>query len=284
MYNKFLLALSFLFLTSTVFADPVQIKEIEGLKWNRWTSKNFVVLSVDEAKAEYLHDHLEEVKTWVFRRWGMADIDFSQPCKILYVNDAALFEKLFKIKKTRIEIQRDEKGKITETVIFLLGDDILPNTLPKGLTRVCLAELAQKHNETFNPWAYRGMMQLNGSIPQIKEKLLEIRPLLEKDEPLYFVKGLTGITEVQYPKEKRATFDACATYLCLFIRKEFGQAKFLQFLKSSQEDPERAVRELGFDSFADFDKTFKRYMIDLSNDLLKSKTPDRYLQIREGSS
>ncbi len=96
-------------------------KEIEGKQWNRWTSKNFTVLALDDTQAKYLHGHLEEIKSWSLARWGLYDIDFSVECKLICVSDPALFEKLFKIKQTRVEVRR-ENGKIKENVIFLLAN------------------------------------------------------------------------------------------------------------------------------------------------------------------
>jgi hypothetical protein len=67
------------------------------------------------------------------------------------------------------------------------------------------------------------------------------------------------------------------------IRKEFGQEKYLKFLQKTTEDaPEQAIKNvLMFGSYENFDRTFKRYMIDLSNEISEGKTPDSYLQIKE---
>ncbi len=284
--NKFLLVLPFLFLTSNLFGGEIA-KEYEHLKWNRWTSKNFVVLCLNNSQAEYMHDNLESVRSWIYTRWGLPDVDFSKKCTIICVDDPVLFEKMFNLKKTRIEVREDENGKITESVIFLLSTDKPANVLPIPLSRVCLAELAQNQKESYPPWALRGMGLLNGSISQIKTLLLELKPNLDNNDPIYFSKALLELTPDQYAKdtpERRALFDKSAVYFCLFVRKEFGQAKYLQFLKSCQKDSEAAVKELGFASYEEFDKTFKRFMIDLIGDLSFGKTPERYLQIREGSN
>ena len=70
---------------------------------------------------------------------------------------------------------------------------------------------------------------------------------------------------------------------CLFIRKEFGQDCYLKFLQKSTEDnPEDAIKKvLKFENYEKFDITFKRYMIDLTNDLTAGNTPDSYLQVKE---
>jgi hypothetical protein len=72
-------------------------KEIEGLQWNRWTSKNFTVLALNDRYAKYLHDNLEQIKAWTYTRWGFANQDFSVECKLICVDDPVLFEKLFQV-------------------------------------------------------------------------------------------------------------------------------------------------------------------------------------------
>jgi hypothetical protein len=78
-------------------------------------------------------------------------------------------------------------------------------------------------------------------------------------------------------------YDQSALVFCLLLRKEFGQDAVHWFLKkSSDAGPEAALKEvLGFDGYATFDRTFKRYMLDLTKDVQDQKTPDSYLQIIE---
>jgi hypothetical protein len=65
------------------------------------------------------------------------------------------------------------------------------------------------------------------------------------------------------------------------VRKEFGEDIFLNFIQeSSKENFEYAVKNvLKFDSLEHFDKSFQRYLKDLSNDVKLGKTPNYYLQI-----
>lgn len=261
-------------------------KEIEGLQWNRWTSKNFTVVALNDKQAQYLHKHLELVKGWCFARWGMYDIDFSTECKVIGVDNPALFKKLFNLDATKVEIRRDEKGKIKETVIFLLMNGLPSQTMPSPLTEVCMAEFAQKYNTKFSVWNVRGMMCLNGTIPQIKERIAEIRPMLEKNEPLFFTKGLMEMDQDTYSKldeSKRRTFDNCALMYCLMIRKEFGQDNYLRVMKASSEgkSEDGVQKHLKFTNYGAIDRSFKRYMIDLTTGVAAGKTPDHYLQIRE---
>lgn len=259
-------------------------KEIQGLQWNRWTSKNFVVLSLDDKQGQYLHKNLELVKTWTLSRWGFYDVDFSAECKIICVTDPALFLKMFHLKQTKVEIHRTNEGKIKSSVIFLLLDDLPSKTVPGPLTEICLSEFSQKYNINFDWWVYRGVVLLNGSVGQIKSQIIGMKQHLERDDPIFFSKSLLEMSKERYlqsPEETRLLFDKSALLFCLLLRKEFGQDQFHAFLKKSKE-PELAIKSvLGFKDYADLDRTFKRYMVDITRDIRNSRTPDHYLQIIE---
>lgn len=261
-------------------------KEIEGKVWNRWTSENFTVLSLNDTQAQYLHKHLELVKEWIFVRWGLYSINFSAECKLICVDDPVLFNKMFRLTGNKVEIRCDEKGKIKESVVYVLVNDAPSHTVPIPLTEVCLAEFAQKYNTKFGWWASRGMGLLDGALEQIKGELEQFAPSVTGNKPLYFSKSLFETTKEQYTNldaERKRLYDQSAMIFCLMLRKEFGQDKFHWFLKKSSEiGAEASLKEvLGFEGYADFDRTFKRYMVDLCRDVVNKKTPDSYLQIRE---
>lgn len=301
---KFLLFLAIALFANTTFAvekiyqvkNPVEVKEesylarsgslpngIEGLVWNRWTSKNFVVLSLNNDYAKYLNQHLELVKSWTLSRWGLLDIDYSVQCKFICVDDPALFDSLFRIKKTKIEIRRNELGVIKETVIFLLASDVPSHTVPSPITEVSLVEFAQRYNTNFAWWSHRGIAILNGPLDQIRLHITETKKSLTSDSPMFFSKNLLLTTKAQYDKftdEKKRLFDNSAVLFCLMIRKEFGQDKFHHMLKDKGSE-ESIKKWIKFENYDEFDKSFKRYMTDLSNDVISNKTPNHYLQITE---
>ena len=258
--------------------------EIEGKVWNRWTSENFTVLSLNDIQAQYLHKHLELVKVWVFSRWGLYDLPFAAECKMICVDEPDLFFKMFKIRESRVEIRRDDQGRIKEAVIFLLINDAPSHTVPTPLTEVCMAEFSQAYKQD-TPWCLvRGMALLNGALDQIRGDISEFFPIVEQNKPVYFLNGLFGISKKKYAEltpENKRIFDQCSLTLCLMLRKEFGENKFHWFIKTaSEQNAEQAAKEiLKFQSAADFDKTFRRYMIDITRDVTTNKTPDEYLQI-----
>jgi hypothetical protein len=243
------------------------------------------VLALNDTYAQYLNRHLELVKTWTLARWGLFDVDFSVPCKLICVDDPVLYEKLFKLKQTKVEVRRDESGRIKETVIFLLANDSPSHTVPMPLTEVALAEFGQKYDTNFGWWLYRGMGLLNGPLDHIRRQISDMQQPIAANSPLYFSKGLLELTREEYvrlPDDQKRLYDASAVMFCLMIRKEFGQDKFHHMMKDTTLNTESALKQgTGFDSYDSFDRTFKRYMIDLTSDVSANKTPDRYLQIYE---
>lgn len=304
--RKFLFTLMILMFSSPVWAEdikkvklPIEVRQemkvsdtdpsIEGKVWNRWTSKNFVVCSINNKQAQFLHQHLELVKSWALTRWGLYDIPFTAECRVIAVDDPVLYEKLFKMKESQVDIRRDEKGKIKLSVLFLLLDKPPSQSVPIPLTEIALAEFEQKYNTTFGWWVTRGTSLLNGSLDQIKVNIKSLASSLQRNDPIYFSEGLLSMTREKYYKEtpeKRKLYDEAAMMLCLLIRKEFGQNKFHWMMKKTENggDGQAALKEvLGFSDYAHFDKSFKRYMYDLSRDVSANKTPDSYLQIVEVS-
>lgn len=261
-------------------------KEIEGLAWNRWTSKNFVVCSLNDPQAQYLHKHLEVVKTWIYNRWGLEDTDFSVPCKLICVDNKDLFKKLFNIEETKVELRHDSNGRINESVIFLLIDGPPSKTVPVPLSRVCYSEFSQTHTIVFPLWAEIGMSELNGTIDQIKYNIINIKNHLNNEEPIFYSEALLNLNKDQYQQldlNKKNLFSHSSVLFCLFLRKEFGQDVYLDFIKESfKNSPEFALKNvLRFSDYSHLDKTFKRYMIDLSKDVVGNVTPNSYLQINE---
>lgn len=272
---------------------PVEVREelrvtptdpdIKGKVWNRWTSKNFVVCALNDGQAQFLHKHLELVKTWTYERWGLNDTDFAAECRVICVDDGRLFRKMFQIDSSRVET-RMEGGRIKLSVIFLLANESPSKVLPAPLTEVCLKEFEQKYQLVFPVWARRGMALLNCSLESITTNFLALKTSLDSDSQMFFAKGLltcTPETYAGYDPNMKLLFDRSSAAFCLLVRKEFGQDALLRLLVSGQLGAAAVKEVLGFNDEAQFDRTFKRYMVDLTNDLSTGKTPMSYLQIKE---
>jgi hypothetical protein len=246
-------------------------------QWNRWETDNFIILSYDEKQGEYLYKNIEKMKNWVFVRWGLPNVEFSAECKVACVPTKEMMQEAYRLNHSCSEIQR-EGDKIKSTQLFLILDKRPAKVIPDGLTEVCLAELCQR-NIKIGFWARRGMAILNGTLPQIKG---EVKPLHGKDKrDLFTSSALFSMTEDEWKTLQPKTqlvFDQQAAVVCLLLRKEFGQSKFLTFLLT--DNTEQDLKEVfGFSSQERFDAAFMRYLKNLASDIVEGITPDKYLQI-----
>lgn len=265
-------------------AIPATDPSIEGLQWNRWTSKNFVVCSIDDGQAQLLVNNLEHVKTWIYTRWGFDDIQFTTECRLICVNDPALFKKFFKLESSRTEV-RMENGKPKLYVVFFLLDDKPSKVIPGPLTEICLANFNETYGIKLPQWCISGMRGLNGDIPGIRQELVELELHLQKNDPMFFSKALLTMKQEEYqslsPDQKRL-YDQNAIAFMLMLRKEFGELALHHFIKQTATDaePQSALKSIyKFETYEKFDESLKSYMTKLVSDIKQNKTPDSYLQI-----
>jgi hypothetical protein len=57
-------------IAESVVADDFELK---NLQWNRYVTKNFTILSIDNEKGKILSESIEEIKTSSLVRWGFPD-------------------------------------------------------------------------------------------------------------------------------------------------------------------------------------------------------------------
>lgn len=228
------------------------------LQWNRYTTKNFEILSVDDAQGKYLYDNIEFIKTWILWRWGIKDIDFSVDdnkqiirCKVVVVPNKELYFKLFNKKEPtwRVEI-KDNK---VEGVIWIISEDVKWNTsIPTQLTEVILTNFEVNYQTKFPFWCKRGVTLLNSKYSDIKSSF-------NSTVDSKYVLEMTSESYLQLNVDQRAAFDSQATILCLWLKKEKNGKVFLDFLSASMAHPQSAIQTLGFDSYFDFDQKLKIY-------------------------
>lgn len=262
--------------TSTIPNDPA----LKDLMWNKWDTENFTILSLDAEQGRYLYQNIEQMKKWVYARWGLPDVKFSAECRILCVPNKELMKKLFRLEASHGEVRR-EGGKIKMSVLWLVLDQKPSEVIPPSLTVISMAELEQTQQYKVGYWAQRGMSLLNGTLPQIRGNLGALAGPMSRDDKVYFSAKLFSMTEEEWTKEtpdRRQLFDQEAAALCLLLRQEFGQKNLHRFLATSQSEQD-FVTTYGFNGYTEFDATLKRYMQNLSTDIAQNRTPDKYLQI-----
>jgi len=186
-------------------------------------------------------------------------------------------KKLFRLDQSHAEV-RMKDGHIKESVLWLVLDRPIPaEIIPSALTIICLREFEVVQKKKIGFWAHRGISVLNRTPKQIRV-VFSVPRLTNKT---YSSKMLFEMTEDKWLKlsaDEKARYDREATALCLLVRKEFGQDNYwsLAVTKGSEQNLNNV---LGFRAYGEFDKILKCYINNLSNDIIKNRTPTRYLQI-----
>lgn len=249
---------------------------IPNIRWNRYKTQNFSILSIDINQGKFLETNIELMKTWSITRWGLPDNLYSIECRIFCVPDKETMLKLFNMDASFAEVL----GGIN--CIWLILDGKPAETIPSALTMVSLSEL-EKDGYKFGWWLYRGLPNINLSLSQIKSNLIFIKPFIENDEGMFFTKSIFLMTKEKWeklPVEQKKLFDAESASLCLLIRKEFGEKLFLKFIITAYSESD--LNEcLGYDSYNQIDGAYKRFIINICEDIVTKTIPDSYLQINK---
>jgi len=298
-FMKVFTLFAFLIICSVAVADDAPDK------WLRWTSRNFVVLvpKYDFAKAqgEYLKNNLDNLKIWVLNRWGLDDVPFGKETiqtakgpreepnvKLWCIDNSTLFEESYGVKDSTVEVIRNDQNDIRNIEAYILLKQSAALDLPMPITEIALAEFENNYRQrthyegTFGYWAIRGMGVLNKPVDSIKEELKWLHSIMA--DKLLLSSNLFSVTKKDWlvsTDENKHLFDVESAALCLMLRKEFGQMRFLHFLKRSGEvNPEIVLKEIyEFDNYNSFDKSFNSYMRYLTSDVVNDKTPNAYLTI-----
>jgi hypothetical protein len=282
-----------LMLVSSIAWAQQKVK-LEGsdsaLVWNKWQTENFVILSIDEKQGLWLSNNIEPMKTWVYTRWGLPDIKFPKRvysekigpeagCMLMCVPTKELMQKIWKKEKSCVETRKDSSGKTTMNFILLLLDKSPAESVPYALTIACTRELEAKMEFKCNLALTRGMAALNGTLPQIRARINYLDRQVVDDTRMFVSKSMFSMEETDLPTTHEYLFDSQAAIVCLLLRKELGEEKFLELLMTFPFSESTLKKIYKFENFGAFDSTFKRFMRNLIEDVKSKKTPDNYLQI-----
>lgn len=258
--------------------SSVSKDDLRDLVWNRYTTENFTILSIDNAQGKWLNSNLENIKSWCLKRWGLNNIKFEKECRIMVVPNKDLFRKLFNITDSKYEVRKN-KDELEIVVVWLLIDSTedLVDEVPYFVTMCSLVEYNFQNNLNNNLILMNGMSLLNKSINDIKKiKNESINPKVE-------IIKLLSIDEDKFKKmnnEEKKDFNLKSLILCLMLKKEFGENKFLRFMSSNKNKED----SLGFVykfTPEDFNNTYNRYCRDLFKELKENKVPDKYIDVKK---
>jgi hypothetical protein len=227
--------------------------DLKGLVWNKWSTKNFIIISIDKSQGVYLKNNIEKVKTWLVTRWGLDDFDFSGDCKIVCVSNKNLLKRIFKLDNPKFEVRKNN-DKIELCAIWFSLEDYQKDMPLFELMKICLA---QKETYSKNDLSFcnDGICFLSQNFEVIKQTILENENSLSK------IEFGDKMNEVQ------------SGVVCLLMRKEYGQENFLKYLV------DKNLSCYGFDDQTKFASVLSRYCKNLIEDLKNNKTPKDYIKI-----
>lgn len=253
--------------------------ELKDLVWNRYVTKNFTILSINDAQGKKLSETIESIKSYSLTKWGFPDLKFSKECRLFCVPNYSLLKKLFGLSASKVQFRKELN------VVWLVLDGDLGNSIDPLATQIALSEYESVHNTSLPFWFKKGCSALNSNVEDIKKNLKFFNEIAKKEQFSHNAEQMFLATEEEYNKQSidnKKTFDSQAICLALMLRKEFGEAKLQGFLRLQTKNKPEVVLKLifGFDGFVQFDKKYIAYMKDLCGDIAEEKTPDFYLQIQ----
>lgn len=221
--------------------------DLEGLYWNKWDTKNFVIISLDKNRGYAMRQEAELVRAAVLNRWSLPEGSHDK-CKVVIVPNPKMLKRLFGLSEPKCEVNA------SESAIWIDEDRI------QGLSSL-VAESELLRGD-FKPFLKRGIPLLEGSPSRTRA---ELSSSLEMRMSSFLSPGTDG-------SESDATKNSAL--LCLLVRKEFGLGVFGKVVS----DPSKPLHEiLGFSSESDLESTYARYRSNLLSDIKGGITPDKYL-------
>lgn len=285
MFKIVLFLLLTLFFSNCVFSQDSNIlvpagqqpknEELQDLVWNRYTTENFTILSIENKQGKWLYYNIENIKSWCLKRWGLPNINFEKECRIMVVPNKELLKKLFNISESRYETRMvDGKLEIIAVWLSLDTEGDLVDVVPYFVTICSILEIDHKFNIKSNLLLANGVAELNRSLSNIKDTI-KIASIVDGKD----IVNTLSVDATKYKKmsqEDSNNFELKSVVISLMLKKEFGESKFLRFLFSNKNTEDSLGLIYNFDPDS-FTKSYVRYCKDLSSEIKENKVPDFYL-------
>jgi hypothetical protein len=252
-----------------ILIEPEVVSQKENFTWNKWETDNFIVLSIEKDHGLSLKRSVESIKDAHSERWGLAKSDLNSKCKLICVRDAEMLKRFFGVDSPRAEIRKDGSGKISTSAIWLDFNSV--QELPSLVAFICASDGHLGENRLY---IQRGISLLSLPPEKVKSELSQAGAVDFSEISSCGYDKWYGLS----PKE-RSAFDRKSALVCLMLRKEFGQERFLSFLSSAQNQ-EAMAGVYGFKDASEFNSTLNRYSENIGGDIGKGATPDSYITIK----
>lgn len=242
----------------------------QDLQWNRYTTKNFTVISIDNKEGVWLSKNLDLIKDSCLKKWGITGGDLSTECRIMVVDNKDLFKKFFNITDPRVEFRKKD-GKTEIIGVWLCIEKNNHEDLEKIISQICFQDMLEKKN-TSKKFIEIGIPLLNQKEEKIKKIIKNLTPdisfIEKKDEDYKKLKEL-----------EKTNFEENSAIFCLMLKKELGEKKFLELMFSKGKNLDQIIKVYGYKDLAEIEMTFKRYCKDLKNSVEKNEITSKYLKV-----
>lgn len=277
---KYLLFLIMFFFSGEVFAEDLPMPGGGTVQYNgkdlyKWDTVNFIILGLNDLQGYQISQQIEKIRECAISRWGLPTDSFVTRPKIVCVPNKSILKKVFHLDNSFAE------SRPKEDVCWVSCDEDLNHAISVFTTEFCIGNFERVHRVKICYWARRGMSVLNGDSQRIKAFVSPLSSHIANNNKLFFSEPIFTLdkkTLIKASAENITLFDREATLLCLMLRKEFGRVRFLWLIMDGSIDNVRRVT--GFNSYAEFDKAFKRYLYYASTDITQGRMPDSYLNVR----
>ena len=250
-----------------ILIEPEVVSKKENFTWNKWETDNFIILSIEKDHGLSLKRSIESIKDEHSERWGLAKSNLNAKCKLICVRDAEMLKKFFGVDSPRAEIRKDESGKISTSAIWLDSKSI--QELPSLVAFICASDGSLGANRLY---IQRGISLLSLPPEKVKSELSQAGTVNFSE-----ISSCSSDKWFGLPPQERS--DRKSALVCLMLRKEFGQERFLSFLYSAQNQ-EAIGGVYGFKDASEFNSTLNRYSENIGRDIGKGATPDSYITIK----
>lgn len=254
----------------------VDDKDLSGLVWNRYTTGNFTILSINNSTGKWLYNNIENIKSWSMNRWGLPNLDLKNECRIMVVSDNKLLNKLFNINQSRFEIRDFGDSKIHAIWVVVESQDDLLNNIPYFVSICSYYDLLESRSIEPNFCVINGISCLNTSVDNIRNTIS--RGLDKKLEENFYNISLEKYNFMT--QEDRDLYNSNSILQSLMLRKEFGQNKMIHFLLNNKDLYWSKLESVYGFTKEEYDNTLKRYRKDFFSEFNLNKVPGNYLNIR----
>lgn len=248
--------------------------DIKNLQWNRYTTDNFTILSINNKQGKWLYNNIDQIKNWCLSRWGISNYNLKQECRIMVVPNKDLLKRFFNLDENHVEFrEKDGKTEIVAVWLCLEEDkkEQILDDIPRIISSILIRDIMISKNLN-KKFIEVGFSLLNQSTDKIKNTI---------DETENFNLDFLKITDEEYNKlnqNLKEIYNKNSLIFCLMLKKEFGEFNFLK-LMFSKENNIKSIEKIYLFNNEQLKSSTDRFFDDIKNAIKNKKIDNRYLKV-----